>query len=642
MTDEYKRQILDYITNLLNRTKPDNSEVFLEQEEISKDKWEEIIPDSYMKVRFEDMIAGNELTTNLSVLYGGYYLTSSIQYGIIVLVDENFNPVKAILEYDSGTKLRYIQRMKQAEDGTFYLVDDEVFTPDKITQAKTSQKRFVMTNNFTVKNQLVNDYQIVLRTSYIFSGNYVNFYCRDMYKDPNSAHYIFFGHTNDNTWRYLRIFGLKVNVGMANEWTMFSNDSTNMFFGGAIALFQEDNVKYRCLVSKNVQGNNQVLLYSKTYTGSPTSSTLFTFPNYSGFIDSYNYEKQCVFTDYDNVYLVRNNQKWGNAGTTETKVISLYKYSFGTNALLRIYEKNLGQYDFCDLEAIYLDKCGAHLYIQYNTNIGDRKADYYFQRLVNDEWKPILIGTQKNFMASQRSMYIKCNFNLLQVYLYSILPLDPAWFQYLIKEDYNPLNYNGTPYIDYDALISEKGQIYSNNKIVFARDLYNKNINNNVTVSTIQVPNNYLNDINLDLKKLISKTNFNICNEENLTNKNIYEMLFVNYINTINVIDEDTEETYPEVANYINYNINVGTKANCESTFIGKAKINYSNNTYITQNITWHWNTDHYEVSFAIDTTDIPTSIEYISYDGTMTYLTKQLDLEQNKCYIIKQKLRIE
>ena len=43
MTEEYKRQILDYITNYVNKTSPNDSEIFLEQEEISFDKWEEII-----------------------------------------------------------------------------------------------------------------------------------------------------------------------------------------------------------------------------------------------------------------------------------------------------------------------------------------------------------------------------------------------------------------------------------------------------------------------------------------------------------------------------------------------------------------------------------------------------------------------
>ena len=647
MTEEYKRQILDYITNYVNKTFPNDSEIFLEQEEISFDKWQEVIPENSIDFKFEGMIAGNELTTNLTVLYGGYRFSRQEIYGIIVLVDENFEPVKAIYEYSSGTKLRYIQEMRQAEDGTFYFIDDEAFSYKDLEQVMTSQKRFVMTNNFTIKNQLTNDYQVNLRTSYILSGNYVNFYCKNMYKDPNSAHYIFFGVSanqgagGEYAYYTLKIIGLKVNVGSANEWTMYEN-SLGKIYGSSIAMFEEDNVKFRCLYCNNSVSTREVSCVSKTYTGSVVSTNITTF-DYQPYVDTNGYDNQSVFLSYDDVYFVQNNQRWGISGSPNDKYIGLYKYNFINNITTTIFEKYLGSYAHSNKEAIYIEACNNDLYIQYNTNIASRKADYYFQRLVNDTWNPILIGESKNFMLRDRSIYVKSNFNLLQVYLYTTAPQDPAWFQYLIKEDYNPLNYNGTPYIDYDSLISEKGQIYSNNKIVFARDLYNKNINNNSTVSTIQVPNNYLNDISLDLKKLISKTNLDICNEENITTKNIYEMLFINYINTINVIDEDTGTLYPGVANYVNYNINVGTEANCKSSFIGKAKINCNDNTCRTQILTWHWNTDHYEVAFTIDTTTtIPTSIDFVSNDETMVYMTKQLDLEQNKYYVIKQKLRIE
>ena len=227
------------------------------------------------------------------------------------------------------------------------------------------------------------------------------------------------------------------------------------------------------------------------------------------------------------------------------------------------------------------------------------------------------------------------------MYIYAANPRSATWYQFLIKEDYNPLNYNGTPYIDYDCLVSRKGQIYSNNRLVFARNLYNKFINNNTTMSTIQIPNNYLNGISLDLKKLISNTNLDICNENNITNKNIYEMVFVNYINQLNVVDEDTGLLYNEAASYINTNINTGTKANCESTFIGKVRINFTSPEVKT--IEWTWNVDHYETSFTFYTSEIPSSFEFISEDESTTYLTKTLEgLETNKYYTTSQKLRIE
>ena len=220
MTNENKEKILDYLVGDYQTTSPSNEEIFLEQEAIDKEEWLPYLPTPWNDFRFQGMIAPNEQTTSLGVMYGGYMDTNNNVYGIIVLVDQNFKPVKTIYEYDSGTKLRFIQYMKQAEDGTFYFIDDTVFSATQRQQVITSQKRFVMVNNFTLESN--GDYSLSIRTSYILSGNYVNFYCKNMYKDPNSGHYIFFGVGADTSspnysYRYLKIWSLKINVGSASK-----------------------------------------------------------------------------------------------------------------------------------------------------------------------------------------------------------------------------------------------------------------------------------------------------------------------------------------------------------------------------------------------------------------------------------------
>ena len=656
MTDEAKLQLLNYVVNNIEPTVPNDDEIFLEQGEIDSNtflnKIFSLLPENTTAWRyhFEGMIEANELTSNLSILYGGLHYTidgtTYTDIGLILLLDENFNIVKGITKYSSGTYLRYIQEMRQAEDGTFYLIDDIVGTAFTTgNQSKTSQKRFVMTNNFTFKSQLTDDYEVVLRISYIFGSTYRNFYCKEMIKDGNSSHYIFFGQAyndNTNTFNDMRIIELKVNVGMPNEWTMLYQ-AENTAFGGAIALFEDteevSNVKFRAICSSLYTDSRSLECVSKTYTGNVVRNSIISF-DFRPLIDSYDLEKQCVFLSYDDVYFIQNNQHVGLSGITETKQIGLYKYSFDTNTKTTIYENSLGNYDFCNIENLYITKCNTDIYLTYCNNITNSSyADYYFQRLVNDTFAPIQIAENKLYFYNQISLFVKASFNLLQIFIYGIENRQ-ADFQYYIKEDYNSLNYNGTPYIDYDCLVSKKGQIYSENKIVFARNLYNKYINNATTMSTIQIPNNYLNGINLDLKKLISNTNFDICNESNITNKNIYEMVFVNYINTISVLDEDTGETYNDTANYVNTNINTGTETNCNNTFIGKVRINFS--TPQVQLIQWTWNVDHYETSFTIYTSQIPSSIEFISNDETTTYITKILEFEANKFYTISQKLRIE
>ena len=648
MTDEYKIETLNYLLGNITPTASDNSEIFLEQEEMDRNDWLPFIPNSWSNFRYEGMVAPNEMTSGLTVLYGGYLDTSGNSHGIITLVDENFKPVKTIYKRDAGVELRYIQYMKQAEDGTFYYIDDAVMSPSQTEKSSTADKRLIMTNNFTIKDTTTNDYVLSYRKYYYFDNAYKNFYCKNMYKDPDTANYIFFGSgASKNTstgiwdWRNLRIIGLKINVGQPNEWTSYVNE-TERLFGSAMAIFENGNPKFRC-VSGVLSTANRTIDMTSNYGGSINTFAIATF-SYSPYVDENQQKKQSVFVDTDTVYFVQNNQHWGVTGTAAPKHIGLYKYVVSTGTLTEIYHKSLGNYDRCNLEAIYIDRCNTDLYVQYNNNINGvtYTADYYFQRLVNDTWQPILIGTQKNFIYHQRSLYVKANFNLLQCYIYAINPRQPSWFQYLIKEDYNSSNYNGTPYIDYNSLISQKGQIYSNNKLVFARNLYNRTQNGGTTVSTIQIPNNYLNGIQLDLKKLISQTNLDINRDTNITDKNIYEMVFVNYINTLQVIDEDTGTLYPRGAEAINTNINIGTSANCNNTLLGKIRINYS--TPVVEQITWQKIDDtHYQTNFSVDTNnEIPTSVDFISSDETITYMTKELDLEEDKTYVVSQKIRIE
>lgn len=656
MTEDYKEKLLDYITGDITPTSPTTDEIFKEQNDIPRSWWTDYLPNTWNHFRYEGMVAPNELTSNLTVLYGGYLDTDNNSHGIITLVDENFKPIKTIYEFSSGTPLRYIQYMKQAEDGTFYFIDDTAFTFTQNQEAITSQKRFVMVNNFTLINQVTNDYQVNLRTSYIFGATYQNFYCKNMFKDPNSAHYVLFGSAFDSTSpvyapRIIKIIDLKINVGETNEWALLVSENSRNF-GSAIAMFDNDsNVQYRCLVANNLANNNDLLCYSKTYTGNPTSSVIVTFNNYKPYIDDANYKKQSVFLSYDEVYFVQNNQHWGNVGVAKPKYIGLYKYNFTSSSLTTIYEKYLGDYDYCNLAAIYIDKCNTDLYVQFNDNVntidGNLFADYYFQRLVNDTWNPILIAEQKSFQYGNRTIFIKNNFNLLTIFLYQTNPrFVPNWFTYQIKENYNVLNYNGEPYTNYNSLIPKQGEVYSNNKLVFARNLYNKTINNNTTVSTIQIPNSYLNNIDLSTKTLISETNNILINDTNIIQKNIYETLFLNYINTIDVLDEDTNTLYPEAGTYVNQNTNIGTEANMETTFISKIRLNYMDNTSEVKNIFWtDVDSTHKKTEFSIYLSKTLSNIEFISNDELHTYIKRDMtgfEMEVGNIYTITEFLRIE
>ena len=647
MTINHKSKIIKYITKLFGKTNPDDTETYIESEEIPRTEWEDYFPSQWNNFNFEGMVAPDETLTGVGILYGGYIDENNNVRGIIILFDSNFKPVKTIYEYDSGTKLRYIQCMRQAEDGTFYFIDDNTFSSGSPNYITTSQKRFVMVNNFTIIDQLTNDYKLTLRTSYNFSGNYVNFYCKDMYKNPNSSQYIFMGSAGSNNgFNITKVIGLQINVGEANTWTMYANVSGS-FFGGGIAMYDtSNNVMFRCLATLySTSATNLTYIY-KTYTGSTTTTTLGSFSFYPYISDFYS--NQCRFITTDEAYFVLDNQEI-SSGSAMDKYIGLYKYNFTDEELTTIYEKALGSYTTTNQEHIYIEKNQNQLYVLYNDNIdtNNNTADYVVQRLVNDIWSPPLYRdeTNKGFVSTRRSLFVKNNFNLLQIYEYPTSPTINAWFLYVKKEDYNPLNYNGTEYSDYNSMLPKKAEIYNNNSIIFARNIYNSTIYENQTYSTIVVPNSYLNNLELTRQKLFSQTNGEIVNNVETITKNIYETLYLNFINTINVIDEDTNTQYPSTATYINTNINTGTEENYNNTNIGKIKVNKGANTFITncvwQDITGVNNTKKAEFSIEFD--NEISSIDFLSNDETTTYYSLNTsNWETGKIYNIQQFLRIE
>ena len=229
--------------------------------------------------------------------------------------------------------------------------------------------------------------------------------------------------------------------------------------------------------------------------------------------------------------------------------------------------------------------------------------------------------------------------------MYSVDTRTSVWFQYSIKEDYNKLNYNSYPYIDYSSTVATKGRIYSDNKLVFARNLYNKTTYNNITTSTVQIPNGYLNDMTIQPKNLLSYTNNNIVIDTEELSKNRYESVLLNFINTINVIDEDTSNIYPSSANYINENINTGTQTNYENTSMTKIRINFADGS-VVQPIEWKDISEEGLIAkqtiFSVYVSSELLSIDFINENEDFIYITKDYDFEVGNIYTVTQKVRIE
>ena len=355
MSGEHKKNILDYITNSIEKGN-ENPEQNIKEIIVSEaSEFKDFIPNSW-KIDINGFISPNENTSGIAVIYGGYKETntSTEAKGLIILIDENSKPIKTIYNYDNGTPLRYIQQMAQSEDGTFYMIDIDKW---ETILYQGGTRRFVMTNNFTLQDNNTGDYSIKLRTSYGLTGNYAKFDCAYLTKDPNSAHYVMIGYgVNNQNWGVIKVISLKVNVGSANEWETFSSTDGGTGTGGVkkgyqlgatIVLFDSNSdYKIRAICSHDwLQDAHNIIKLEKDYSASSfTESVVYTNSSLYINIGSPYYIKRPVgcFKNYDICYVINDNTNFLTSDIEYiNREVGLYKIDLSNNAVTNIYSWGL-------------------------------------------------------------------------------------------------------------------------------------------------------------------------------------------------------------------------------------------------------------------------------------------------------------
>lgn len=624
MDKEYRKQLLNYITNNVEETtqtsNPFKEELIEYQNNlsdfISNGIYEET--QSYPEFIMKDYL---QIEGNSNYLIYGWYWTTlheRVDRGYIVVLDENLNPIQLILKFDSGTLLRKLDALNIDEEGRIYGVDT-LSTWNSNVETKT--RRFILLNNVLTSNIIGGEYKVILRNSYSLQYNYMQ--TKKVYKKRGSADYMIIGQNENNSYK-ISVVTFKINVGSSNEWAIYNSNYT---LNGDIWTYLSwyDEITNLKIITNEVVGSTPRYL-ELLFNGSAFSVNL----NYDlltlSSIYSSNLISHLVFKDDNEVYY--------QIGMFDI----VLKTNYNTNSYDIIYYNSDTEHN----TSILFTLSKASVFIA---------RDYYYTDSSNNYHEFLKYGLIENDtlyfsneiemvgaigqLFSEGFFISKSSFNLVE------LSVQGDNNVILLPVDYNTLNYNGDPYSSYNSLKSNKMTLYNNGRLIFSRNLYNKVITNNTTTSTVEIPNTMLNDINITKEKLISETNINI-NEENLTlRKNIYERLYLNFNNTINVIDEDENKSYPAVAQYIVNNINVGTQANYDDTTMGKVRINYNDDTSTIINTTWIRIDNLNKITeFIVYADKQITSIEYISNDENFVYLKKDVTTIQGKIYKIKQKIR--
>lgn len=624
MTQDYKDNLLKYLTGNLDLESGDNIPNFEQESEII---------DNNLAEDIKNKLTNNNNATNVIALgkiynemyneyliYGYYIDNENKYYGFIYLVDNNLNEIQMITEFSSGSKLFPITALNQDENNNLYGLTFNIGEYEMISKV-------LLFNNIFASGIISGNYEAILRNDYIIPYHYNQAPYRQnrIIKSPESAtYYIIFNEDSKE-----RIIKFTINVGAQNEWTEAILP---------IAFY----MRFDVILDKS--GGNEVLLMYGIDTDNPSSYyeykidgeniTLIkkiTLPYLAQFLS------QIFVKDINNVFMFLVYSSVGKAGI----------YKVNNNQIDKIHEFNLVYGDTgykISYGTIFKLNNGVFFYLDYR-DASDTKL--YAGYIKEDNTYTInLIGTYDGIelfagLYDYVDFYYIKKYNLIEMYfpLYSETNTTKK-----ITFDYNSINYNGEGYTNVNSLVPNKARLYdNNNKMIFARNLYNKVINANTTISTLNVPNTNLNNIIIYNQSLIGETNYVLMNNQEEITKNIYENLNINFYVTLKMINNNdpNNQIFNQVgSNRINSSVSsVKDYNNAKAT---KIRINYSDNTTKIVSIEFYPIQNYYYTKFSIYIDKLISSIDFISNDEETIYNTIRPNFIVGKYYTINQSVRID
>ena len=710
MTEEYKKNLLNLISGkALDETLgSDGAEKTLSTTEYN---YSSLLPTGATDIALYGVMDVPENLGNKSVLYGEYSLDNS-WYGIVILIDENQTPIDVLTEFDSGTKLRPIQKMIMDDTGNIYAVDSTMegtINNDHEKDYSGATIRFLMLNNFSLETN--GGYEIKLRKAYNITGQVAvtgsTFFCRDIYKDPAGSSFVFIA-TRHNSQQSPIAVHLTINVGSSNTWQLYPSPES---MGYDIHLYQASNVEWdggtpNILIF--AEDNTDVAYFSIIRYVSDSETHTFTTTN----LYTYNAPANHGYVEGD-IRLYLSFKFFSNSFGYFTNTTRLYDedndVGYGVNHIF-LYQDGVLTQLYTDLANATFDGRGL-VATETVYAIGDINDPIFLRAILSDSYEisiyrcnpitdqwgdiPSQSGTYSNGTTWEGKIvfpeeailsysipepetpsagYVNQRFILNMMNSKEVYNLNYYFFihGYLPTTDdgsYNVITnmsvangYSGS-YPTYDLQDTYLNSLVPSQAIAtheegqevvtdFARNIYNIQIDDNITTSSVEVPYNYLNSEGNQIA-LYSKTNLPMTSEYTMV-KNRYEIVDVNFVNSISVIDNnDNAGIYnQDAANKINRYVTVGADY---SYYLGKILINYTDNTQRVENINVEIDDDTHARAVALIYVDkainsvefVDESTQFIEGGSVLvkgfTYQTIDgSSLEVGKFYNITQPFHIE
>ena len=312
MTNDYKENLLDYLTGNVVATSQTTTPYYLEHESVSSNTLSDFLRQRYNGVfELNGSVQCKDGTGkyNGKILYwGSGYVNQSDdeEEFFLLLVDDKLNPISLITSYASGSKLFPIANLEVAEDGNIYGID---YVWEESGQCKF---RIVLFNNISEVPKGYSTYTCILRNSYYIPGY-------DVDDDLNPYHQVFIKKSPQSAKYYYAIAEstgvdyfpgtFTINVGSSNEWVKFPEILFNSSGRKEAFIYfdNEDVVNTRYYIIEDSENDKQLSVATTTGENQPNYTTLVSamYPYFSN--TPYDYEaywNEIRAKDNGDIYIV--------------------------------------------------------------------------------------------------------------------------------------------------------------------------------------------------------------------------------------------------------------------------------------------------------------------------------------------------
>lgn len=620
MTNDFKEQLLSYLTGTIQaETPPLEPTHYIEKETLVNNLYTNITTELGSN-NFE-IVNVIQSKTNSNIVINCKNTNNNNSF--LIVTDKDFNILSYFDEFSSGVSFRMFTGFNIDENGYFYTIESD-------HGLDLHNKRFLMLNNIAVPNAEGN-YTVKIRKSYAVPNTTVlyNNSIQGLYKAIGQSIYVIL-NADDNPNRYLT--KLTINVGVSNDW---EDNAINGVVGDdqILSVDSEGNILFKTLTTGIPISAYTYGISIYTYNNGVETTISITDTTITGM------ERRRSIAKFKNINEAYIGYKLFDTNNTYSKYIINY-FDLTTNTITKVYDySDIYVLNLTDINFLTFYRIDNEMMFKFNviTNSSTNEFNIIVGRLIGTEEQSTLVASGITPLTTNADFFVVVKtFNLYQ---YLAQYNNNA---YSAKEIYQSNGYNGDSYIDTNCLIPNISYLYSGGSLIFARTLYNKQVNGNTTTSTVEVPNSYLNEISIQPKQLLGQTNMILNNDTNAITKNIYETLDINFINTITMQDNDNS-----------INLNGATRLNASSTStndytnaqIGYYRLNYTDGTSedFKINPSEYTSIDEYSgtYNFVVYVKKAINNINILSNDKTTVYATLNLVLEVGKYYKINQNVEV-